>query len=71
MHCEVSNMLGMQSWVLIQEKQQQTKLEIGGNFLNLIKDSYKKRIAIIYKMSKKVRMFTLTTFIHHCIGRPN
>ena len=64
-------MLGMQSWVLIQEKQQQTKLEIGGNFLNLIEDSYKKLIAIIYNMSKKVRMSTLTTFIQHCVGRPN
>ena len=64
-------MLGMQSWVLIQEKQQQTKLEIGGNFLNLIEDSYKKLIAIIYKMSKKVSMSTLTTFIQHCVGRPN
>ena len=64
-------MLGMQSWVLIQEKQQQTKLEIGGNFLKLIEDSYKKLIAIIYKMSKKVRMSSLTTFIQHCVGRPN
>ena len=64
-------MLGVQSWVLTQEKQQQTKLEIGGNFLNLIEDSYKKLTAITYKISKKVRMSTLTTFIQHCIGRPN
>ena len=53
------------------ENQQQTKLEIGGNFLNLIENSYKKLIAIIYKISKKVRMPALTTFIQHCIGRPN
>lgn len=71
MHCEVHNTLGVQSWVLIQENQQETKLEIGGNFLNLIENSYKKLIAIIYKISKKVRMPALTTFIQHCIGRPN
>ena len=64
MHYDVHN---------IQKKRNnnKTKLGIEGNFLKLIKDSYKNLTAIIYKIRNKVRMSTLTTSIQHCIGRSN